>query len=390
MGWFEDLAQGVTDFGQGMVGSTPNHDQPQAAPGSDAVAAQPESLWGRIGQGVGDVVHGLQQEGLNGVLDPSGMMDRQQAQRDLANRFDVVPDDFVGPRLPNQVTQSEYQDIAHTFSDIRLGRGDLTINTSEQTDPLEAARYQQQVMNSIADQMMTASGRDTVGRLHDNVLVDDAGNPRLDADGNEQHHATQIRALYNSNPDGDPLDTNDDGTVDANDIHDEAHRFNGNAYADATDTSRRDDWFRTQRTDASGNPVTDASGNPVMDRGAGTDSTIWFNPQVTAGNCSRADVILQHEMAHAIHETQGTMASDTNGQTEAGIANFERQAVGLPNSGHYPGDADGCTENNYREERNQLGDRFLPRTNYGGTMPGEAATDAEAQAAWAAHHGTGP
>jgi len=390
MGWFEEIAQGVTEFGQGMVGSTPNHDQPRAAPGSDAVAAQPESLWGRIGQGVGDVVHGLQQEGLGGLLDPSGMMDRQQAQRDLANRFDVVPDNFVGPRLPNQVTQSQYQDIAHTYSDIRMGRGDLTINTSEQTKPEEAARYRQQTMNTIADQMMTQSGRDAVGRLHNNVLVDDAGKPRLDASGKEQHHSTQIRALYNSNPAGNPLDTNNDGTVDAKDAHDEAHRFNGNAYADATDTSKRGDWFRTQRTDASGKPVNDASGNPIMDRGPGTDSTIWFNPQVTAGDCKRADVILQHEMAHSIHETQGTMANNAKGKTEAGINNFERQAVGLPNSGSHPGDPKGFAENNYREERNLVGDRFLPRKNYGGKMPGQAATPAKAQKAWSDHHKANP
>ncbi len=394
LGWLQneahEVSQDVSQFRQGFSGATPNHTQPQAAAGSDAIAAQPTSPWGRAGQGVADFFHGVQQEGLGGILDAKGMMDRQQAQRDLANRFQVVPDNFVGPRLPNQVSEKEYEHIAHTYSDIRMGRGDLTINTSEQTNPVEAARYKQQVMNTIADQMMTSSGRNEVERLHNNVLVDDAGKARLDSAGHEQHHSTQIRALYNSNAQGNPLDTNNDGKVDANDIHDEAHRFNGNAYADATDTTKRGDWFRTGRVDAHGNPVNDASGQQIMDRGKGTDSTIWFNPQVTAGNCNRADVILQHEMAHAVHETQGTMASDAKGQTEPGIANFERQAVGLPNSGHYPGDPDGCTENSYREERNLLGDRFLPRTNYGGTMPGQAPDAKTAQTAWDAYHKANP
>jgi hypothetical protein len=31
----------------------------------------------------------------------------------------------------------------------------------------------------------------------------------------------------------------------------------------------------------------------------------------------------------------------------------EGEAVGSPSGGHYPGDADGCTENSYRKERNQ-------------------------------------
>lgn len=54
--------------------------------------------------------------GIGGLLDPSGMLDRQQAQRDLAGRFQVLPDDFVGPRRDNQVSQEEYQRIARARS----------------------------------------------------------------------------------------------------------------------------------------------------------------------------------------------------------------------------------------------------------------------------------
>jgi hypothetical protein len=66
-------------------------------------------------------------------------------------------------------------------------------------------------------------------------------------------------------------------------------------------------------------------------------------------------VVLAHEMQHAFHETQGTMGrgtfTDPTGVSpdSGGIANFERQAVGLSRSdtpggaGHYPGDQDGCS-----------------------------------------------
>ena len=102
-------------------------------------------------------------------------------------------------------------------------------------------------------------------------------------------------------------------------------------------------------------------------------------------------------MEHAIHETQGTMATGQLGGTgpDQTFQNFERQAVGLtrsdsPSGGHYPGDPDGCTENTYRDERNQLGlgERWLPRTSYS-TLPGQAADDAALQAAWDAHRASG-
>ena len=70
-------------------------------------------------------------------------------------RFDIVGDDFVGPRQHNQVTQQEFEEIARVYSDIRLGRGDLTMDTSEMPAD-QAAAYRQGVMDDIGT-MMTAS-----------------------------------------------------------------------------------------------------------------------------------------------------------------------------------------------------------------------------------------
>ena len=371
---------GINQFSGGYSG--PDTHDAATARGGTALQGGETSILGRLGQTVGDFTRGISQEGLGGLLDPAGMMDRQDAQRDLSSRFQVVGDDFVGPRNHNQVTQEEYQNIAHTFSDVRTGRGDLTLDTSAITDPAQAQTYRDGTMVAIADMMMTTSGRQQINNLSNNVMRDDAGNARHGLPGGdpmtlpfgmeqflpETHRHTSIRPLFN--------DTNNNNNL-TDDAHTSADYFNGNAFADARgaqgengaiDTSGRGKWSR--------DPVTNA-------RGLGTDSTIWWNPTASVGNCNRSDVILAHEMQHSLHETQGTMGRGTYTDPagldpdSGSIRNFERQAVGLsrsdtPTGGHYPGDPDGCTENTYRSERNQLGlgDNFAQRTNYSGTMPG--------------------
>lgn len=349
---------------ENFFGTPQTGDAATARGESSTHAAQPTSLLGQLGQGLGDLGRGLSQEGLAGVLDPVGMMDRQQAQRDLSDRFQVVPDDFVGPRNHNQVSQAEYEEITRTFSDIRLGRGDLTIDTSEMTDPAQAQRYRDGAMSSIADMMMTTSGRAQIGNLSDNVASNDDGTARTNAAGDPIHRHTTIRALYNdTNGDGNWLN---DGTTEANYRSNNAvaTAYGAHGETGATlDTTGYGTWNRDAATGA---------------RGAGFDSTIWWNPNVQAGNCDRGDVILAHEMQHALHETQGTMAAGTYsgaGPDNGRIRNYERQAVGIPHTGtHYPGDPDGCTENTYRSERNQLGlgDNFLQRGDYSAPMPGQA------------------
>jgi hypothetical protein len=356
----EENAQAISSW----LGTPETGDDATAVGESSARAEQPDGLWGQVGQFVGDVGRGLSQEGIGGLLDPGGMMDRQQAQRDLSSRFEVVGDDFVGPRNHNQVSQEEYEDIARTFSDIRTGRGDLTIDTSEMTDADQEERYRDGTLSSIADMMMTTSGRQQVNNMSNNVARNDDGTARTDADGNDIHRHTTIRALYNDT-DGDGNWLNDD-TSEANYRSNNAVATAYGAHGEAgstLDATGYGTWYRDAATG---------------ERGAGFDSTIWWNPDVQAGDCDRGDVVLAHEMQHALHETQGTMAAGTfsgAGPDSGSIRNYERQAVGLGHTGtHYPGDPDGCTENTYRAERNQLGvgDNFLQRQNYSGRMPGQA------------------
>ncbi len=359
-----------------------------ASANQHAEAAQPDSLWGRIGQGIGDVGRGLSQEGLGGLLDPTGMLDRQQAQRDLAGRFQVLPDDFIGPRRDNQVTPEQYQQIAHTFSDVRMGRGDLHVDASTfdgANKDADAARYKQGAMDDIANMMMTRTGRGQIENLHDNVKRDNSGNAEHSGwlgsfgIGPQIHHQTNIVPLFGVN-----------GGLDAkghtiwNDPaaghHDWSTMRTDNGFADPVDSSKMSRVSATQR-------------------GAGTDVNIRFNPEANniGGTGARSDIILAHEMQHTLHETQGTMANGkmTSGP-DSGINNFERQAVGLgrgdatPSGGHYPGDPDGCTENTYRQERNDLGlgERWLPREKYR-ALPGQAANDADLQTAWNRHNASG-
>lgn len=362
------LPPGVVEalqFQAGAAGPQTN-DAATAHAGDSAQAAQPESAAGQVGQFLGDLTRGFQQEGLSALLDVGGMMDRQQAQRDLSTRFQVVGPDFKGERKANMVSQEEYEKIAHTYSDIRLGRGDLTMDTSEM-NAADAKKYKDGTMTAFADMMMTEGGRKQIELLHDNKLKNDDGSLRLDGGGDEIHHKTTLKAAYSTN--NDPQDANEDGNVDDADkpFYTSGNWANDNAFARAADPDKR---FRH------------ADGS----RGDGSDATVFWNPTADVGDLHRADVILAHELQHAVHHTQGTnaMGKVTDpASADVGGNNRERQAQGLSYEGHYAGDDDGVTENQYRKERNALGlgDRLLPQESYK-AITGEAANDADLKAGW--------
>lgn len=385
---FNFLRRAGNDFRGGFAAPQTNDAVTANSANAHAEAAQPTSFFGRLGQSIGDLGRGLSQEGLGGLLNPAAMMDRQQAQRDLAGRFQVLPDDFVGPRRQNQVTQEEYQNIARTFSDVRRGSGDLRVDSSGfdgANAKTESAEYRQGTMDMIANMMMTSSGRRQINNLNNNVQVGDDGKPVLDADGNEQHRRVTLKPLFGV----------DNGTRDRN----------GNiAWQDpgagnhTTSNLRSDNGYAAPLAAGSDR---DASGN----RGTGTNVDIIWNPGANniGGQGARSDIILAHEMQHAINQSQGTQAFGTYGginpdgtpRTDARFRNAERQAVGLtrsdsPSGGHYPGDSDGCTENTYRSERNQLGlgEQWLPRESYS-HLPGQARNQTDFDDAWKRHNASG-
>ncbi len=392
-GAMESVANSVSNWlGHGADASNPVTAE---TANQHAAAAQPDSLWGSIGQGIGDFGRGLSQEGIGGILDPGGMLDRQQAQRDLAGRFQVMPDGSTGPHKDNQVSQEEFQNIARTFSDVRRGQGDLKVDASSfdgKDSATQAADYKQGAMDQIANMMMTNSGRKQINNLNDNVLEDDNGDARTTWYGADQHHTTTIKPLFGV----DNGKRDKKGAIVWEDPGAGKH---------TNSTLRSDNGFAAPKDSAASDRNADGS------RGDGSDVDIKWNPGANniGGQGARSDIILAHEMQHAINQSQGSMAlgqygidpktglplPGNVGESDVGQNNRERQAVGLTRTdtatgGHYPGDPDGCTENTYRQERNDLGlgEKWLPRTAYSG-LPGQAADDATNKAAWDAHNASG-
>lgn len=257
--------------------------------------------------------------------------DRALAKKELEGKFDVVADDFKGQKRPNQVTQAEYEKIVATYSDIRRGKTDLQLNTEGMTEE-QKTKFVHDTMGDIGSIMQTSSGRNLIEQLA--YQKDD--------------HQTTINLAKDSLGNPNPL----------------------GASADAQDPLERSKWSDGTGVNAKLNYV---PGQDVTIPGYEKDT---FNP-------IRSDVVLYHEMVHALHIANGSMAKGTvtNGpqvDIDRGIQNFEHQATGL---GDYA--ADPMTENGYRRERNAIGnhtggiinattaaldDRSMPqRTNYAPT-----------------------
>ncbi len=315
----------VQQAGQQFMGGLTNDPSvygkngPQIAQHAD----HPANMWARMGQTIGDFGRGLSQEGLGGLLDTSGMMDRQAAQRELKSKFDIVPDGFVGPRMPNQLTEKEFEQQAHVFSDIRMGRSDIKFG--DKTDQ----KYRDGAMNDMARMMQTSSGRQLLDTLANNTAGE------KDAKGNPVHHTTTLQPFLKK-----------DGTPD------------------------------TSNSDELGLDVK----NHADENGTGVNTRVRYNPGLDVGNGKqpwwpgRSDVILMHEMTHAYYDTQGTtdngMVDPKTGDGVKGnigaykntLHRYEHQAAGM---GHYENAP--ISENKYRDERRLMGDAKAP-----GSIPGDA------------------
>lgn len=296
-------------------------------------------------------------------LDPIAA-DRALAAKALADRFEVVGDDFEGERLSNQVTAAEYEKICQTYSDVRLGRGDLTIDASKYTDQKDQDAYKAGALNDIASLLQTNAGRSLVYSLSDNAS-------HTDTKGDPIHKHTTLTPLLT-----------DDGKVD---------KTNGYAAPEG--------WGSDATVGRDG----------TLTAGEGTDVTIAYNPGVNVGDAYaeyqdanpwlkgfRSDTILMHEGNHALKMTEGMCDPRTVARTDnkldprdplmaqdarSGISRTEHQAVGL---GLYANDP--MTENAYRAERKALaegggvgtiaGDADLTqRTSYTPSAPARAIAE---------------
>ena len=270
---------------------------------------------------------------MTSLMNPEVVRDRMRAERELAGRFQIVDGKTKGPRLPNQVTRAEFQQLANTYSDIRLGRGDLTIDAGRAKDP---AQFKADMMDDIADLLQTKSGRAVIQGLNDATNIDE--------NGDLVHRKTKLMPYLKSPTDNTPDYEN------ADEIGDNREGF-GTLAADGTPGVGSDTKVRI-------NPNHDVIETAENDEGH----------TVEVGRM-RSDVALFHELVHAYTDTRGITDGgfvhrndgrerkpgskpDPNVVLDAdsGIRGAEHQAAGL---GKYKGHL--LTENTYRRERNELG-----------------------------------
>lgn len=312
-----------TDLDQGIRGIGAWFGSPDSsAPTADRAAPAPESfgVMSMLGLGhlVGDLGQGLAQEGLAGLGDFSGMLDRQRAQRELADKFEIVTNKELGERKDaagNVVTPEQFQQIARTYSNIRLDRTDLKIDSSTISDPKEAAAFEKNTMGDIGNILQTKTGRDLIKNLTDQM----------------SDHQTTIQ-----------LNTDAAGNADTSNAEGGARR--GAAGSDH-------DYVGV-----------DANVKYVPGDDGGIQQPNYSQPWLPL----RSDITLFHELVHAQHAVDGDVAQDT---LKAGTGvkpidvdelRMEYQAVGL---GAY--DENEYTENGYRKERAKIGAGIGARTTGG-------------------------
>ena len=285
--------------------SAPNGAQQHEDPTASATNAPPSP-----GQTIGDFGRGIAQEGLAGLFDVSGMLDRQDAQRDLAGTFDIRSEDelakMTGDKPGNVMSPADFQKVARTYSDIRMDRSDIQLDTSNLSDPEDKAAFRDDTMGDIGNLLQTGVGRD---------LVNDLAYQKRD-------HKTTIKQRLNAS-----------GAVDNSNAE-------GGADPNATTGTFND--------------------------GVGMDAEVQYVPGDAGGIVEkkskeawmpmRSDITLFHELAHAYHAAIGDFQLGTigkNGATSKKDVNqkmAEYQAAGLS---YY--DEDRLTENSYRKERAAIG-----------------------------------
>jgi hypothetical protein len=230
---------------------------------------------------------------------------QKEAAALLRGKFEIGDADAAGMDplrklgvADNMVSQEEFDAISKTYAQVMLGQGHLKMDASG-LEGDAAAAYQAKMLEDIAAIMQTKSGRAMVSELvagpndHDTVLK-----PRF--------------------KDGDPakgLDTQN-GEADGKDLH-----------------------------------------GSVL-KGKGSDSEIQMNPgnDVVVPEAKdkwlpmRSDVLLYHEMVHALDQTKGTLDLTTVvGGQDHGVEEAEHVAVGIGDH------ADRwMSENNYRASRAEI------------------------------------
>jgi len=235
-----------------------------------------------------------------GVTDPITIAaDLAAARVELAPRFTISDTADPSRDAPNTITPAEFEQVAQTYSAIRLGNSDLRIAppTADDIDPKETASFQGRAMDDLAAILQTRSGRQLIGSL--------ANQPA--------HHKTVLMDLG-------------DGTA------------------------------SMASPNASGLEADDNETGVNLRNNVGVAAaTVHYRPDRYGPN--RSDDLLFHELVHAQGEVTGTQAPETAVNAadgalpgDAGVSQEEYRTVGL---GRFASGA--ITENVYRAERRAIG-----------------------------------
>lgn len=255
------------------------------------------------------------------------VVQRREAAKELARDFEIVPSNFVGPRLPNQVTADEMHQIVLLYDSIRRQTGDFIIDGDE-LDPMRADAWREDMLREVRALLQTSNGRDLLLRLNDNVIGDDKNT------GEEIRRRTTVKPMF--------ADANGDHKQDGKD----AGYYNALDYENAV-TSDEGDWK---------DPILRMDGTP----GPGCDQLIRMNggAYVLSGAYSdpferpgATGMTLMHEGKHAYDSTRGRdnlrYIDPSDGVPwDVGILEREHEAVGL---GRHRNDR--MTENAWRAEQ---------------------------------------
>ena len=254
------------------------------------------------------------------AVDPAVEADKAamtDARAKLADKFQVVGDDFAGPRASNQLSPEEFEQMARMYADIGQGKTLLQVDT-EGLNKDDAEAFKSGAMGDISTLMQTQSGRELIEKLaYDNKSQDGTS------------HVTKLSRL-------------------------------------GADESGERAKCKTP-LDQVGKDFTPA----------GADSQVWWHPGQTVSvdghdDPFRSDVILYHELVHALHQGRGTTASGTVNPvqvSDSGVSQSEYQASGLGHEHHDDGMEDLFNENLYRRERAALGEDIGERKKYRGKDP---------------------
>ena len=289
---------GVYGQNNHIVGDDPNHIEP----GQELNVCAPTATPGVLGpQPLADD-------------DYEGQMDRVKAEMELADKFEIVDDDFMGPKKPNQLSQEEFERVAGTYSDIQKGNTNLQFDTTNMDDK-KSADFKSKVMGDMSNILTTSSGRDLLTQL-----------------------------AYGTNPN------------------------NGNAYTTTLIDSANPGAAGSSRS--AGTKFEDMGNGVGVNNvlkyapGVDTDMAKTMSPNYESADFRHitSDTILFHELTHALHKRDGSRPETLVGAEQSTISaddkvkQEEYNTIGLGAAANNP-----ITENAYRAERELVTGQDIPQ-----------------------------